>query len=474
MSISLAVARSVGRLAQARGPHDDRLELPVALGHLAVAGLVGEQRRGRPGAPRPRRTPSPGRRGGRARRQGTRPRASRRHRPALSAASRRGRSTISAGRRSARGQRPGDGVGVALGQHEHEAGVGGVARRGRRRRRARGRGRCRPSTTTTTGRPSASVPDRRGGHASFTLVARQGAPRPATSSAAPTSDGSAITRLRSQRSGASRFSGWGAAPARRCARTVLDDRRERVRRRQVAVQHGERLAVVAADADLDPGAVLVDHDPGDLEPVDLADDRSPCSTTTSRPASPQQRRRRGRPRRGGTTGVGERRGRRRRERRARRPATPSAGRRTRRPGGPARRACSSTSTCSSSTCCWRAQASAGPSAALGTLVEQHPAGAPVGERGAAGMVDAWRASAVERVGQRARRPGRRAWRRAGRRGRVEAQTRSIGREPRRGPARNDPALGGVGAPDRTAIGRRSEPASAVGLGRRRPCALRLP
>jgi hypothetical protein len=54
----------------------------------------------------------------------------------------------------------------------------------------------------------------------------------------------------------------------------LDDRRQRFGRRHLAVQQGERLAVVAPHAHLDPGPALVDHDSGNLEPVDLTDDRT--------------------------------------------------------------------------------------------------------------------------------------------------------------------------------------------------------
>ena len=94
-----------------------------------------------------------------------------------------------------------------------------------------------------------------------------------------------MSRLRSQRSAPSRFSGCGGGAGVADGAHGVDDRRQRRRGGHLAVEHGERLAVVAADADLDPGAVLVDHDPGDLEALDLAERSSPCSTTTSTPAS---------------------------------------------------------------------------------------------------------------------------------------------------------------------------------------------
>ena len=62
----------------------------------------------------------------------------------------------------------------------------------------------------------------------------------------------------------------GAPATMLCHR--CDDPRECLGRGQVAVHQGERLAVVRADADLEPGglAVLVEHGPTDLEPGDLS------------------------------------------------------------------------------------------------------------------------------------------------------------------------------------------------------------
>ena len=53
----------------------------------------------------------------------------------------------------------------------------------------------------------------------------------------------------------------------------VDDRCQRLRGRDLAVEHGEGLAIVSAHPHLHPGAVLVLHDAGDLEALDLAHDR---------------------------------------------------------------------------------------------------------------------------------------------------------------------------------------------------------
>ena len=217
-----------------RARSDDGLELLVAPGHLGVAGLVGQQRRGRPGAPRPRGTPSPGRRGGRSRRPGY---PAPHPRPVAEAGPRApDRATGSGGRPDGRSGPPVAGPGDHLGRSaraaararvlawasrsgsdQHQAGA-----RGRRQARASAavgtRSRSMPTeATTTTGAPSGSVPTAAAAMTSLTPLAGQRAldRRPARPPRR--------WRLGHQPAaqpalGPSRFSGCGGAPGRRTGR----------------------------------------------------------------------------------------------------------------------------------------------------------------------------------------------------------------------------------------------------------------
>ena len=189
----------------------------------------------------------------------------------------------------------------------------------------------------------------------------------AASSAAPTSVGSAITRPRSQRSARQPVERVGRRSGARGAADRVDDRRQR--RRRWARRRAPWRTPRGRGGPRRPrrrGAVLVDHDPGDLEAHRPRRATTPCSTTTSTPGAAQQLGGAGRPRATGTSGRVERR--RARPRRSARPSicqTVGGAGEQRAPAGPARRPGPRPARGGRRPRCWRAQASAAPSARSG-------------------------------------------------------------------------------------------------------------
>ncbi len=116
--------------------------------------------------------------------------------------------------------------------------------------------------------------------------ARAGAGRlaPARARSAPHQDAWPGGCARSQRSGEIRRRAWSGAVGPPVGADVVDDAGQGVRRRPVAVHDGERLAVVAADADLDPAPW---PSPSSITRATsrprTSPTTSPCSATTSQP-----------------------------------------------------------------------------------------------------------------------------------------------------------------------------------------------
>ena len=194
------------------------------------------------------------------------------------------------GRLGQRGsQTSGDRMGVALGYRKHQPQHSERRQGEHRRRRVRDRDRRRRSTPPRLARrPSSSRARWPATDPSGSRVAMSA--RWPRARRAPTKAGSRTSELRSQRSGAIRARGCVRSPGRRCSRTCSDHAGEGLRRRHVAVNHGEGLTIVAAHPDLDADVAVAHYHPCHFEAR-----RSPREPRRARSRSRARRREVSRP-----------------------------------------------------------------------------------------------------------------------------------------------------------------------------------